>query len=239
MHQDFIFFRWFINFFMYSMFYHYWSRHHSVLRGTMIFLGWLKTRLHTSCGTLTHSSWGFRLGISFVTSLQVFMGTRSQVSSGISTRLSATSSWHSSSPSMVTQPWPQTSKGSFSHFVLVIVFLCWKCKVFTEILFFDHLLKIVNLVAQDENYLSGAGSFVHRSAFSLTRSIAYLLLWSSALPKWFSNFLFIKNNFAFLLIILLAHLFLGRCKECDVSFVTFFFHLVSTTDNRIPGDTLH
>ena len=52
-----------------------------------------------------------------------------------------------------------------------------------EILFFDHLLKIVNLVAQDENYLSGAGSFVQSSAFSLTRSIAYLLLWSSALPK--------------------------------------------------------
>ena len=131
--------------------FHYWSRHHSVFRGTIIFLGWLKTRLHTSFGTLTHSSWGLRLGISLVTSLQVFIGTRSHVSSGISIRLSASSSSHSSSPSTMTQPWPQTSKGSFSHFVLVIVFLCWKCKVFMEILFFDHLLKIVNLMVQDEN----------------------------------------------------------------------------------------
>ena len=217
----------------------FWSRHHSVLRGTMIFFGWLKTSLHTSRGTLTHSSWGLRLGISLVTSLQVFMGMRSQVSSGTSTRLSASSSSHSSSPSTVTQPWPQTSKGSFSHLVLVIVFLCWKCKVFMEILCFDQMLKIVNLMAQDENYLSGAGCFIYSSAFSLTRSIAYLLLWPSALTKWLSNFLFIKNNFAFLLVILLAHLFLRGCKQCDVCFVTFLLHLVSTSEDRLPGDTLH
>ena len=166
------------------------------------------------------------------------MGMRSQVSSGTSTRLSASSSSHSSSPSIVTQPWPQTSKGSFSHFVLEIVFLCWKCEVFMEILCFDQLLKIVNLMAQDENYLRGAGRFIHSSAFSLTRSIAYLLLWPSALTKWLSNSLFIKNNFAFLLVILLAHLFLGWCKECDVCFVTFLLHLVITFKDRLPGDTL-
>ena len=54
------------------------SRHHSVLSGTRIFFGELNSKLQISFGTSTHSSWGFKLGTNFVTSLQLFIGWMSQ-----------------------------------------------------------------------------------------------------------------------------------------------------------------
>ena len=79
------------------------SRHHSVLRGFFSTVGWLNYR--------------FLLGTSLVTSLPVFWGFRSQTSSGMSTRLSTCLSWHSSSPSSTTEPWPQISTGSLWQLV--------------------------------------------------------------------------------------------------------------------------
>ena len=122
-------------------------RHHSVWRGTKTLLGFENSRLQTCLGTSVHSSCGLRLGTSFVTTfrelvklkcstghhilpppplmerlflpvaLQVFIGWRSQLSSGSWTVVATSLSKHSSSPSLITQPRPQTSKGIFSHLV--------------------------------------------------------------------------------------------------------------------------
>ena len=94
------------------------SRHHSVRRGTRVFFAWVNSRLQTSLGTWVHSFCGFKLGISFVTNLQVFIGCRSHVSSGISTRDSTSWSKHSSSAFFIRQPLPHTGNGIFSHLVL-------------------------------------------------------------------------------------------------------------------------
>merc|ERR1712061_597158 len=58
---------------------------------------------------------GFNLGTNLVWNLQVFCGFKSQTSSGTSIREVMVLSWHSSSPSVVTQPAPQISTGSFSQ----------------------------------------------------------------------------------------------------------------------------
>ena len=79
------------------------SRHHSVLRGTSSLLGGENWRLQVSLGTAAHSSWARRLGTSLVTSRHVFMGWRSQVSSGTSSSVSASLSTHSSSNSCNNQ----------------------------------------------------------------------------------------------------------------------------------------
>merc|ERR1711911_483597 len=80
-------------------------------------VGWVKRRLQVSLGTMVHSCLGVSLGTSLVTNLQVFWGLRSQTSSGTSTRVAVTLSWHSSGPSSNVQPAPHISIGSFSQAV--------------------------------------------------------------------------------------------------------------------------
>merc|ERR1719400_688908 len=93
------------------------SRHHLVCRGFGTWRGWLNLRMQVSLGTMVHWWTGDSLGTSFVTNLHVFCGLRSQDSSGTSTTLAMTLSWHSSTPSSMTQPAPQISTGSFSQAV--------------------------------------------------------------------------------------------------------------------------
>ena len=111
------------------------SRHHSVLSGVRCTAGLVSFRLQVSWGTTVHSCLGSRLGTSLVTRWHVFWGFRSHDSSGTSTRESICQqeadsiiiathvtratclSWHSSSPSVTTQPRPQISTGSFAHAV--------------------------------------------------------------------------------------------------------------------------
>merc|ERR1719410_1485821 len=93
------------------------SRHHLVSRGLSTCWGWVNFRVQVSLGTMVHWCSGFSLGTSLVTNLQVFCGLRSHTSSGTSTRLAMTLSWHSSGPSSKVQPAPQISMGSFSQAV--------------------------------------------------------------------------------------------------------------------------
>ena len=91
------------------------SKHHLVLRGFSTSLGEENLRWQTSLGMMVHSWAGFNLGTNLVWNLQVFWGFKSQTSSGTSIREVMVLSWHSSSPSVVTQPAPQISTGNFSQ----------------------------------------------------------------------------------------------------------------------------
>ena len=93
------------------------SRHHSSFRGLSTCLGLENFKAQTCLGTMEHSCLGFKLGTNLVANRHVFCGFRSQISSGTSTTVSWSLSWHSSGPGSVVQPWPQILTGNFSQVV--------------------------------------------------------------------------------------------------------------------------
>ena len=76
-----------------------------------------------SFGTIEHSVCGINFGKSLVTELQVFIGWRSQTSSGTSTAESTCLWTHSSFPSWKTQPLPHNFLGNFSHLIQIKILM--------------------------------------------------------------------------------------------------------------------